>query len=119
MSALKSIDHWIGGKAVAGTSGRSGSVYDPARGVVTARVPFASADETDAVVAVATRAAAEWGATPLGRRATALFRLRELVDAHRAELAVAVTAEHGKVVSDAAGEIDRALENIEFACGIP
>jgi malonate-semialdehyde dehydrogenase (acetylating)/methylmalonate-semialdehyde dehydrogenase len=65
------------------------------------------------------RAAAEWGAAPLGRRASAFFRLRELVDQSRSRLAAAITAEHGKVLADAAGEVDRGLENIEFACGIP
>jgi malonate-semialdehyde dehydrogenase (acetylating)/methylmalonate-semialdehyde dehydrogenase len=116
---MTAIDHWINGKRVAGSSGRSGAVYDPARGVETGRVPFASSGEVDAAVGVATRAAAEWGAAPLGRRASALFRLRELVDANRARLAAAITAEHGKVLSDAAGEVDRGLENVEFACGIP
>jgi malonate-semialdehyde dehydrogenase (acetylating)/methylmalonate-semialdehyde dehydrogenase len=116
---MKQIGHWIGGKAVAGTSGRSGPVFDPARGVQTAEVAFASTAEIDAVVAAAEAAAAEWGATSLGRRATAMFRLRELIDSHRADLAAAVTSEHGKVLSDAAGEVDRGLENIEFACGVP
>jgi malonate-semialdehyde dehydrogenase (acetylating)/methylmalonate-semialdehyde dehydrogenase len=116
---MKSIDHWINGKSTPGGSGRSGPVYDPARGVETGRVAFASKAEVDAVVRVAARAAVEWGAAPLGRRASALFRLRELLDANRNRLAAAVTAEHGKVLSDAAGEVDRGLENIEFACGIP
>jgi len=116
---MKTIGHWVDGKGVAGSSGRSGPVYDPARGVETARVAFASADEVGAVVSAASRAAVEWRATPLGARATALFRLRELVDANRDRLAAAVTAEHGKVLGDAAGEVDRGLENIEFACGIP
>jgi malonate-semialdehyde dehydrogenase (acetylating)/methylmalonate-semialdehyde dehydrogenase len=116
---MTAIDHWIDGKRVPGSSGRSGPVYDPARGVETGRVPFASAGQVDAAVRVAARAAAEWGAAPLGKRASAMFRLRELVDANRARLAAAITAEHGKVLSDAAGEVDRGLENIEFACGIP
>jgi malonate-semialdehyde dehydrogenase (acetylating)/methylmalonate-semialdehyde dehydrogenase len=113
------IEHWINGKRVSGSSGRSAAVFDPARGVETGRVPFASAREVDAAVGVAARAAAEWGAAPLGRRASALFRLRELLDAGRARLAAAITAEHGKVLSDAAGEVDRGLESVEFACGIP
>jgi malonate-semialdehyde dehydrogenase (acetylating)/methylmalonate-semialdehyde dehydrogenase len=116
---MKTIDHWIDGKRAPGTSARSGPVYDPARGIETARVALATASEVDAVVRVAARAAADWGAAPLGRRASALFRLRELVDGNRNRLAAAITAEHGKVLADAAGEVDRGLENVEFACGIP
>jgi malonate-semialdehyde dehydrogenase (acetylating)/methylmalonate-semialdehyde dehydrogenase len=119
MGELRTIGHWIGGKPAPGSSGRSGPVYDPARGVEAARVALASAEEVAAVVAVASEAAIRWRATPLGTRASALFRLRELVDVSRDRLAAAVTAEHGKVLSDAAGEVDRGLENIEFACGIP
>jgi malonate-semialdehyde dehydrogenase (acetylating)/methylmalonate-semialdehyde dehydrogenase len=119
MGELRTIGHWIGGKPAPGSSGRSGPVYDPARGVEAARVALASAEEVAAVVALASEAAIRWRATPLGTRASALFRLRELVDVSRDRLAAAVTAEHGKVLSDAAGEVDRGLENIEFACGIP
>ena len=116
---MRELEHWVGGKAVAGASGRSGPVFDPARGVQTATVPFASADEVGAAVDVATEAAAEWGAGSLSSRAAVLFRFRDLVAAATADLAAAVTAEHGKVLSDAAGEVARGLENIEFACGIP
>jgi malonate-semialdehyde dehydrogenase (acetylating)/methylmalonate-semialdehyde dehydrogenase len=116
---MKTIDHWIHGKRVPGSSGRSGAVYDPARGIETGRVVFASAAEVDEAVRGAVRAAAEWGSAPLGRRASAFFRLRDIVDQNRDRLAAAITAEHGKVLADAAGEVDRGLENIEFACGIP
>jgi malonate-semialdehyde dehydrogenase (acetylating)/methylmalonate-semialdehyde dehydrogenase len=116
---MRELEHFIGGKAVAGTSGRSGPVFDPARGVQTATVPFASDSEVDAAVGLATEAAAEWGAGSLSSRAAVLFRFRDLVAAATADLAAAVTAEHGKVLSDAAGEVARGLENIEFACGIP
>ena len=116
---MRELEHWVGGKAVAGTSGRSGPVFDPARGVQTGTVPFASADEVASAVEVATEAAAEWGAGSLSSRAAVLFRFRDLVAAATADLAAAVTAEHGKVLSDAAGEVARGLENIEFACGIP
>jgi len=116
---MKVLSHWIGGKSTAGTSGRSGPVFDPARGIETARVPLASGAEVDGAVQIAARAARDWGTSPLGRRASALFRLRELLDANRERLAAAITAEHGKVLSDAAGEVDRGLENVEFACGIP
>jgi malonate-semialdehyde dehydrogenase (acetylating)/methylmalonate-semialdehyde dehydrogenase len=116
---MRELEHWVGGKAVAGTSGRQGPVFDPARGVQTATVPFASADEVRGAVEVATEAAAEWGVGSLSARAAVLFRFRDLVAAATADLAAAVTAEHGKVLSDAAGEVARGLENIEFACGIP
>jgi malonate-semialdehyde dehydrogenase (acetylating)/methylmalonate-semialdehyde dehydrogenase len=114
-----SIGHWISGRPVAGTSGRSAPVHDPARGLVTGEVALASAAEVDDVVKVAVAAAAEWGASPLSRRATALFAFRELIDRHRDELAALITREHGKVLADALGEIARGLECVEFACGIP
>ena len=104
---------------MAGASGRHGPVFDPARGVQTATVPLASASEVGAVVEVASEAAAAWSAGALSARAGVLFRLRDLLTAAAADLAVAVTAEHGKVLRDAAGEVARGIENIEFACGIP
>jgi malonate-semialdehyde dehydrogenase (acetylating)/methylmalonate-semialdehyde dehydrogenase len=116
---MRNIGHWIGGKAVRGESGRTGPVFDPATGLQTAEVDLASTAEVDNVVAVATTAASEWAATPLSSRAAALFRLRDLIDRNRSELASLVTAEHGKVLSDAAGEVARGLENVEFACAIP
>ncbi len=116
---MRELEHFIGGKAVAGTSGRHGPVFDPARGVQTAAVPLASAAEVDAAVEAASEAASEWGSGSLSARAAVLFRLRELVARAAPDLAAAVTAEHGKVLSDAAGEVARGLENIEFACGIP
>jgi malonate-semialdehyde dehydrogenase (acetylating)/methylmalonate-semialdehyde dehydrogenase len=116
---MRELEHHIGGKSIAGTSGRYGPVFDPARGVQTARVPLASASEVRAAVDVATEAAAEWGAGSLSARAAVLFRLRDLVSRAAPDLAKAVTAEHGKVLSDAAGEVARGIENIEFACGIP
>ena len=116
---MRELEHFIGGKPVAGTSGRHGPVFDPARGVQTAAVPLASAAEVDAAVEAASEAAPEWGSGSLSARAAVLFRLRELVARAAPDLAAAVTAEHGKVLSDAAGEVARGLENIEFACGIP
>ena len=111
--------HWIGGELTAGKSGRAGTVWDPAAGEPSAEVPFASVEEVDRAVAVASEAFPAWRATPLSRRAEVMFKLRELVDANRRQLAEIVSAEHGKVVSDAMGEVARGLENIEFACGIP
>jgi malonate-semialdehyde dehydrogenase (acetylating)/methylmalonate-semialdehyde dehydrogenase len=116
---MKTINHWIDGKEVPGTSGRSGPVYDPAAGTQTAEVHLASGAEVGAAAAAASAAAAEWRAVPLAARAAAMFRLREVLDANRNELARLVTSEHGKVRSDAAGEVARGLENVEFACGVP
>ena len=115
----KRISHWIDGAVVEGTSGRSGTVFNPATGEQAASVDFASVAEVDAAVAAAAAAFPAWRATGLGRRAEVMFHLRELVDANRKEIASLVTAEHGKVLSDALGELARGLENIEFATGIP
>ena len=116
---IKRISHWIDGKVVEGTSGRTGVVWNPATGEQAAEVDFASLDELDKAVAVAKAAFVGWRQTSLTKRAEVLFRTRELIDANRKELATIVAAEHGKVVSDALGEIARGLENVEFACGIP
>jgi malonate-semialdehyde dehydrogenase (acetylating) / methylmalonate-semialdehyde dehydrogenase len=115
----KHVTHWIGGKAWDGVAERQGDVYDPATGQVTGKVDFATPAEVDAAVAAASDAFREWGRTSLAKRATVMFAFRELVKSHTAELAAAITAEHGKVASDAAGEVARGLEVIEFACGIP
>ena len=113
------VSHWIGGAIVAGTSGREGPVYDPATGRHREDVDFASVEEVDAAVAAAKAAFPAWRATSLSKRTEIMFRIRNLVEAHRQELAALLTAEHGKVPSDALGEIARGLENLEFACGIP
>jgi malonate-semialdehyde dehydrogenase (acetylating)/methylmalonate-semialdehyde dehydrogenase len=113
------VNHWIGGRRVAGTSGRRGPVYDPATGAMTREVDFASAAEVDAAVAAAKAAFPGWRATSLSKRTEIMFRIRNLVEAHRRELAAFLTAEHGKVPSDALGEIARGIENLEFATGIP
>ncbi|MCK9926279.1 CoA-acylating methylmalonate-semialdehyde dehydrogenase [Frankia sp. Mgl5] len=116
---MKTIGHWINGKSAPSASGRVGRVFDPARAVQTGEVTLASTSEVDDVVRVAREAAVSWGASSLSNRATLLFRLRELLDASRDELAAAVAAEHGKVHSDALGEVARGIECVEFACGIP
>jgi malonate-semialdehyde dehydrogenase (acetylating)/methylmalonate-semialdehyde dehydrogenase len=118
-AGLSRIGHYIGGSRVAGRSGRSGPVFNPARGVQTAAVDFASAEEVDAAVAAAKAVFPEWRATSLSRRTEIMFRARDLFDRHRRDLAEVVTAEHGKVISDALGEVARGLENVEFACGVP
>jgi malonate-semialdehyde dehydrogenase (acetylating)/methylmalonate-semialdehyde dehydrogenase len=113
------IPHWIGGKRVEGASGRSGPVYNPALGVQTGAVDLASVEEVDAAVAAAREAWPAWRAMSLARRAELFFRIRELFHENREQLAKALTAEHGKVLSDAMGEVARGLEVIEYACGIP
>ena len=116
---MRTIDHWISGSRVASSSGRHGPVYDPALGVQQASVGLASVEEVDAAVAAAKAAFPAWRATSLSRRAEVMFRFRELVVGHREEIAELLSSEHGKVPSDAAGELARGIENIEFACGIP
>jgi malonate-semialdehyde dehydrogenase (acetylating)/methylmalonate-semialdehyde dehydrogenase len=116
---LDRVPHWIDGRRVAGTSGRRGPVYDPATGRLAREVDFASVEEVDAAVAAARAAFPAWRALSLSRRTDILFRIRNLVEAHRKELAGFLTAEHGKVTSDALGEVARGLENLEFATGIP
>ncbi|MDH4142511.1 MAG: CoA-acylating methylmalonate-semialdehyde dehydrogenase [Chloroflexota bacterium] len=113
------ISHWIGGRVVVGTAGREGPVFDPATGTLTRYVDFASVSEVGAAVAEAKAAFPAWRALSLSKRTDILFRIRNLVEQHRHELAAHLTAEHGKVPSDALGEIARGLENLEFACGIP
>jgi malonate-semialdehyde dehydrogenase (acetylating)/methylmalonate-semialdehyde dehydrogenase len=116
---MKHISHWINGAVTAGASGRTGAVWNPATGEQQADVDFASVDEVDTAVAAAQAAAPEWRATSLSRRSEVMFHFRELVDANRKEIAAFITAEHGKVLSDALGEVARGLENVEFACGVP
>ena len=113
------IPHWIGGKRVDGTSGRSGAVYNPALGVQSGAVDLASVEEIDAAVQNAAEAWESWRTMSLAKRAELFFRIRELFHAHREDLAKLLTAEHGKVLSDAMGEVARGLEVIEYACGIP
>ncbi|MGE0717762.1 MAG: CoA-acylating methylmalonate-semialdehyde dehydrogenase, partial [Alphaproteobacteria bacterium] len=113
------LTHWISGRATAGTSGRSGDVFNPATGEVTATVPLASPDEVDAAVASAAAAFPAWAATPPLRRARVMFKFKEILERNREALARAITLEHGKVLSDAEGEVVRGTEVVEFACGIP
>src|ERR671925_2341997 len=116
---LRRITHWIGGRAVPGESGRSGPVYNPATGRQTGVVDFASAKEVDRAVQAAKQAFPIWRAMSLSRRTELFFRIRALVHERREEIAKILTSEHGKVLSDALGEVARGLEVIEFCCGIP
>jgi malonate-semialdehyde dehydrogenase (acetylating)/methylmalonate-semialdehyde dehydrogenase len=118
-AGVKGINHWIGGRSVAGTSGRTGPVYNPATGEQTGEVDLASVEEIDAAVAAAKEAFETWRRVSLAKRAELLFNIRELVHERREEVARILTSEHGKVLSDALGEVTRGLEVIEFACGIP
>src|SRR5215204_2132744 len=113
------VSHWIDGGFVPGTSGREGPVYDPATGALTRHVDLASVEEVGAAVAAAKAAFPAWRATSLSKRTDIMFKIRNIVEAHRHELAALLTAEHGKVPSDALGEIARGIENLEFATGIP
>ncbi len=116
---LSRISHWIDGRMVPGRSGRAGPVYNPATGGIAAEVDFASVEEVDAAVASARAAFPAWRAMSISRRAELFFRVRALLDAHRDDIARILTREHGKVHSDALGEVARGLEVIEYACGIP
>jgi malonate-semialdehyde dehydrogenase (acetylating) / methylmalonate-semialdehyde dehydrogenase len=113
------ITHWIGGQSYAGQSGRSGPVFNPATGQQTGEVDFATVEEVDRAVQTAKAAFPAWRAMSLSRRSEILFKIRQLVDAHREDIAKRLTAEHGKVLSDALGEVARGLEVVEFCCGIP
>ena len=116
---MERINHWIGGKVVPGSSGRTGPVFNPATGEQTHEVDLASPEEVGSAVDAATDAFPAWRSTSLSKRADILFRIRELLEQRKPELARIVTSQHGKVLSDAAGEVQRGLENVEFACGIP
>jgi malonate-semialdehyde dehydrogenase (acetylating)/methylmalonate-semialdehyde dehydrogenase len=116
---MRQIAHWIGGAAVPGTGEIRLPVWDPATGEQQAEVVAATVAETRAAVAAARAAFPGWRAASLSRRAEVMFRFRELIDANRKEIAGLVSAEHGKTVADALGEVARGIENVEFACGAP
>ena len=115
----KHLTHWIGGKPFGGVAERQGDVYDPATGELSGTVDFASAADVDDAVAAAKEAFAEWRNASLTRRTQVMFAFRELLNARKEDMAALITAEHGKVLSDALGEVTRGLEVVEFACGIP
>jgi malonate-semialdehyde dehydrogenase (acetylating)/methylmalonate-semialdehyde dehydrogenase len=116
---VRELSHFIGGRHVAGESGRFGPVFNPTLGVQTGKAPLASKAETEKAIADAHAAYPDWSATSPLTRARVMFRFKELVEKHMDELAVLVSSEHGKVLSDAKGSIQRGLEVVEFACGIP
>jgi malonate-semialdehyde dehydrogenase (acetylating)/methylmalonate-semialdehyde dehydrogenase len=112
------VSHYVGGKAFAGSSKRTAPVYDPALGTVSKEVALASAADLDKAVAVANAAFPAWRDLSVAKRQSVMFRFRELLEAKKSELAAIITAEHGKVLSDAMGEIQRGQEVVEFACGL-
>ena len=116
---MTTIQHWIDGAATSGDSTRTSQVFNPATGAVQADVLLAEASDVDRAVQAATVAFDEWGQSSLSRRTKILFAFRELVNSRQRELAEVITDEHGKVLSDAMGEVQRGLEVVEFACGIP
>jgi malonate-semialdehyde dehydrogenase (acetylating)/methylmalonate-semialdehyde dehydrogenase len=116
---LRIITHWIGGKSDPGSSTRTSPVWNPATGDQQAEVALASTADVDTAVRTAAAAFERWSQSSLSQRSTILFAFRELVNARTQELAEIIADEHGKVVSDARGEVQRGLEVVEFACGIP
>ncbi|WP_375288391.1 aldehyde dehydrogenase family protein, partial [Sphingomonas sp.] len=115
---MRTIDHVIAGGA-GGSAARHGDVFDPNTGQVQARVALGTAADLDRAVAAAQAAQPAWAATNPQRRARVMFRFKELVEAEMQSLAELLASEHGKVVADAKGDIQRGLEVVEFACGIP
>jgi malonate-semialdehyde dehydrogenase (acetylating)/methylmalonate-semialdehyde dehydrogenase len=117
--SLPVINHFVGGKEFTGESARFADVFDPALGVATKTVRLASTKDLDSAVAVARAAFTDWSAMSMTKRVQIVFKFRELLEARKAELAAIITEEHGKVLSDAMGEITRGQEVVEFACGLP
>src|SRR5258705_1493055 len=119
LAKVRDLSHFVGGKHVKGESGRFGDVFNPTSGALAARVPLASKAEVERVIANAKEAFAGWSETSPLARARVMFRFKELIERHIDELALLVSSEHGKVLSDAKGSVQRGLEVVEFACGIP
>ena len=116
---MREVHHFMGGKAVTGTSGRFGDIYNPNTGEVQARVALATEAELAAAVANASEAFPAWAATNPQRRARVMFEFKRLLEANINELAELLSSEHGKVVADSKGDVQRGIDVVEFACGIP
>ncbi len=116
---MRTIEHWIGGQSVTANSGRTSAVFNPATGEQTAELQLASVETVNQAVAAAKAAFETWGNASLSQRTKVLFAFREIVNARIDELATAISDEHGKIVSDARGEVQRGLEVVEYACGVP
>ncbi len=119
LDQLPTVPHWINGRRCVTESERSGEVFNPATGQVGSRVGFASSIDSDAAIDAAANAFEPWANTPVVQRARVMFRYKALLESHRDELAKLISREHGKVIDDAAGSIQRGIENVEFACGLP
>jgi malonate-semialdehyde dehydrogenase (acetylating)/methylmalonate-semialdehyde dehydrogenase len=118
-TTLRTVEHWIGGRATAGSSERTSPVFDPASGEAQAEVLLAGAADVDAAVAAAREAFVAWGDVSVTRRARVMFKFRDLIERNMDELTRTISSEHGKVLDDARGEVIRGMEVVEFACGIP
>src|SRR5262245_60362095 len=116
---MRAVQHYINGKSVAGAGPRKGEIFDPNIGAVQAEVAFATAKTVDDAVSAAKAAFPGWAATNPQRRARVMFAFKGLVEKHMDELAKLLSSEHGKVLADSRGDVQRGLEVIEFACGIP
>jgi malonate-semialdehyde dehydrogenase (acetylating)/methylmalonate-semialdehyde dehydrogenase len=116
---MKSISHWVNGSVMADKPDRTGEIFNPATGQVSANVAFADAATVDKIVNISEKAFEQWRHASLTKRTQILFSFRELVNKNKEKIAELITAEHGKVLSDAQGEVTRGLEVVEFACGIP
>ncbi len=119
INAADTVGHWINGKADNGTGARRGDVFNPAQGRVARQIALASSADVDRAVAAARAASVDWGTAAPQRRARVMFKFRDLVDKYSNDIARLLSAEHGKTLPDALGEVQRGLEVIEFACGIP
>jgi malonate-semialdehyde dehydrogenase (acetylating) / methylmalonate-semialdehyde dehydrogenase len=118
-SGVRTLQHWVAGADLVSSGDRYSDVTNPATGAVTARLALASEADVEAAVDAAKAAFPRWRDTSLARRTQIVFRFRELLNARAGELAELITAEHGRVLSDARGEVARGQEVVEFACGIP
>lgn len=116
---MKSISHWLNGSVTLDKPARTGEIYNPATGEVSGNVAFADLETVNKVVDISEKAFEQWRHASLTKRTQILFAFRELVNKHKEKIAELITAEHGKVLSDAVGEVTRGLEVVEFACGIP
>src|ERR1700754_3533084 len=116
---MRRIEGFIGGKSTKATSGREGDVFNPNTGEVQAKVGLASATDVDAAVQAAAKALPGWSATNPQRRARVMFEFKRLIEANMAELAELLSSEHGKVLADSRGDIQRGLDVVEFCCGLP
>ena len=116
---MREVHHFIGGAQVTGTSGRFGDIYNPNIGEVQAKVALATTGEMDAAVQAAANAFPAWAATNPQRRARVMFEFKRLLEANMDELAELLSSEHGKVVADSRGDVQRGIDVVEFACGIP